>query len=288
MNAKGNAWRPGAVMRHLIFAPALVVALSLAFTGAASAQTAFQASVSGVVPKPKPPCPTTTFCGSASIAGYGPATWTLNVTNNTTVSPACFTYQAVTTFELLSDDSTLVLDESGLVCGPGNSYPALPPTSFGGPLKSTGSWTVDPLSNGQFSGLTGAGTDALHTAGAQSLAHTAARSGPERPNARPRGEDRLSTSRSSHPGIIRRDSPAAIVGLLAKRVVDTEYLLCERRARILIISTMLHSDVSHYLDGRKIGVFAGAAHVPGEDAPLELFSRQDDATDYREAEQRRA
>jgi len=171
MNAKANASRPGAVMRHLILVPALVAAVSLAFTGAASAQTAFQASVKGITTKTEPPCAQTiaspptvyaVFCGSASIAGYGPATWTLNVTNNTTSEP-CFTYQAVTTFELLSDDSTLVLDESGLVCAPGNSYP-----SVGHPLKSTGSWTVDPLSNGQFSGLTGgAGTDALHTAGAQ-------------------------------------------------------------------------------------------------------------------------
>ena len=175
MNAKANASRPGAVMRHLILVPALVAAVSLAFTGAASAQTAFQASVKGITTKTEPPCAQTiaspptvyaVFCGSASIAGYGPATWTLNVTNNTTSEP-CFTYQAVTTFELLSDDSTLVLDESGLVCAPGNSASA-PPQSRGFPEYASSIWTVDSLSNGQFSGLTGgAGTDALHTAGAQ-------------------------------------------------------------------------------------------------------------------------
>jgi uncharacterized cupin superfamily protein len=59
----------------------------------------------------------------------------------------------------------------------------------------------------------------------------------------------------------------------------------EQRALILVISTMLHPEVSHYLDGGKFGIFAGAPPVPGEDAPLELFFRAHDATDYWEAEQ---
>jgi hypothetical protein len=174
MNAKANAWRPGAVMRHLIVVPALVAAVSLAFTGAASAQT-FQASVKANTPPPEP-CPgTITFCGSASIAGYGPATWTLTAITTTPTSGPCpygppafvsdFTYTATTTFELLSGDGTLVLDESGLVCAPGNSASA-PPQSHGFPEYASSSWTVDPLSNGVFSGMTGSGTDALHAAGA--------------------------------------------------------------------------------------------------------------------------
>lgn len=85
MNAQANNWKLGAFTRRLIVLPALVVAVSLAFTGAASAQTAFQASVKGNNPPPKP-CPTTTFCGSANIAGYGPATWTLNGISTTPVS----------------------------------------------------------------------------------------------------------------------------------------------------------------------------------------------------------
>jgi hypothetical protein len=48
---------------------------------------------------------------------------------------------------------------------------------------------------------------------------------------------------------------------------------------------MRHPDVSHYSDGRTIGVFAGAPPVPGEDAPLELFFREHDAADYWETEQ---
>ena len=96
---------------------------------------------------------------------------TLNATSTTPVSSACpttglvsaFTYQATTTFEL-SDGSTLVLNESGLVCAPGNSQSA-PPQSFGFPEYATSSWTVTSAS-GAFSGLTGAGTDALRAAGA--------------------------------------------------------------------------------------------------------------------------
>lgn len=74
-------------------------------------------------------------------------------------SVPAFTYTATTTFELLSGGGTLILDESGLVCAPGNSGSA-PPQSHGFPEYARSSWTVDPLSNGQFSGLTGSGTDA--------------------------------------------------------------------------------------------------------------------------------
>jgi hypothetical protein len=176
MNAKANAWRPGVVTRYLLLLPALVVALSLSFTGAASAQPAFQATVKGISPKTKP-C-ATTFCGTASIAGIGPATWTINVPDNgtTPASGPCpygppalvkaFTYTATTTFTL-SDGSTLVLNESGLVCAPGNSQSA-PPQSFGFPEYANSSWTVEGTPTGQFEGLAGAaGTDALHAAGAQ-------------------------------------------------------------------------------------------------------------------------
>jgi hypothetical protein len=176
MRANANRWRPGPVLRYLALSGALVVALSVAFTGVASAQTpiSFEASVKGNTPPPKP-CPTTTFCGSANIAGYGAASWTLNALSTTPASGPCpygppafvsdFTYTATTTFTLLSGGGTLVLDESGLVCAPGNSASA-PAQSRGFPEYAMSSWTVDPLSSGQFSGLTGSGSDALHAAGA--------------------------------------------------------------------------------------------------------------------------
>lgn len=182
MNVKANARSAGALTRSHILLPVLVVALSLSFTGAASAQTAFEASVNGdnaSSPAAKPPCPSlSAFCGTARIGGYGPATFTINVLATVPTSGPCpfgppglrsfFTYTATTTFTL-SDGSTLGLDESGLVCAPGNSG-SVPPQSFvyGLPLYANNStWTVESAT-GQFSGLTGgAGTDALHAAGAR-------------------------------------------------------------------------------------------------------------------------
>ena len=177
MTAQTNKWKLGAFAHRLIMLPALVVALSLASTAAASAPPAFQATVNGIHPKTEPPCPTS-FCGTASIAGYGSATWTLDVLSNPPVSTACprtglvsvETYQATTTFTIPANGvypngSTLVLDESGLVCAPGNSYPG-PPSEVGVPLYAEGNWTVESAS-GAFSGLTGGGTDTLHSAGAR-------------------------------------------------------------------------------------------------------------------------
>jgi hypothetical protein len=164
-----------------------VVAVSLAFTGTASATT-FQATVRGINPKPSPPCaatittprptPTAVFCGSASIAGYGPAVWTDNVIAVGPTISGCFNYAAITTFQLLRRHSTLILDEGALdnegnptdaaqACAPGNSSSA-PSHDWSVPLYANNvSWTVDSASTGVFAGLTGAGTAALQTAGAQ-------------------------------------------------------------------------------------------------------------------------
>jgi hypothetical protein len=62
------------------------------------------------------------LCGTATIAGYGAATWNLYVTGLTgVVSPRGSTYTATTYFTLASDpDSTLVLDEGGDFCGLGH------------------------------------------------------------------------------------------------------------------------------------------------------------------------
>jgi hypothetical protein len=180
MNAKANTWRLGAVTRNLILLPALVVAVSLALTGAASAQTAFQASIKGINTKPGPPCaPTITtpvtgvLCGSTTIAGYGPAVWTLNANITGALSSACFTYTGTTTFQLLSGDGTLFLDETGTACAPGNSGSAPRHDWFGPPLFATASWTVDPASTGVFAGLASsqsAGTDTAQLAGAHTSA----------------------------------------------------------------------------------------------------------------------
>jgi uncharacterized cupin superfamily protein len=58
----------------------------------------------------------------------------------------------------------------------------------------------------------------------------------------------------------------------------------ERPTRLLIVSTMRQPDVGQYLDSGKIGVFAGAPPVPGEEAPVELIFREQDAAGYWEGD----
>ncbi len=51
-------------------------------------------------------------------------------------------------------------------------------------------------------------------------------------------------------------------------------------ARFVMVSTMVHPEVAHYPDSDKIGLFAGAPPVPGENAPIELLFDKGDATDH--------
>jgi hypothetical protein len=157
--------------RSLICMAVPVVASLALAAGPASAQTTMQ--VKENTPPPKPCASPVAFCGTASIAGYGSATFTDDITSVTNVSPApcpfrsqavsAFTYTMTDTFQLTSDGSTLVLDESGLACTPGNSQSGNTP---GFPRYVSGKWKVDPASTGRFAGLTGSGTDVAHLAGA--------------------------------------------------------------------------------------------------------------------------
>jgi hypothetical protein len=151
---------------------AVLAALSLAFTGTASAQTAFQASIKGTNTLPSGGCSSGAFyCGTANIAGYGTASWDWHITSITIVQTSCGTiYTATVDFRLSSDGSTLVLNESGNACVPGNAgagFFAEGAKAYGHPNYPNGTWTVDTAdSTGQFAGLSGSGTDALHGAGA--------------------------------------------------------------------------------------------------------------------------
>jgi hypothetical protein len=164
--------RSRSIARRLMLVSALVVALSLAFTGAASAQTPFQATVKATQTLPAGPCSNGAYaCGTANLAGYGAASWNFYVTSATAVPTSCgSSYTATTEFTLASDPgSTLVLDESGPLCGPGKDaagYFKESPKAYGHPFTIVGSWTVDPTSTGQFFGLTGSGSDLVNVAGA--------------------------------------------------------------------------------------------------------------------------
>jgi hypothetical protein len=172
MSGNTNKWKPGALTRHLILLPALAVAASLAGTGAASAQTAFQADVTATGPVGAGPCSNGAFfCGTADIAGYGTASWDFFLTGYTISQTSCgSTYTATTDFTLASDGSTLAVNESGPICGPGKDaagYFSEGPNAEGHPNYPDGAWTVDTTdSTGLFAGLSGSGTDTLQAAGA--------------------------------------------------------------------------------------------------------------------------
>jgi hypothetical protein len=168
MNTKPNKSKLRAFTRSLIVLPALAVALSLAFAGAASAQTTvpFQASVNNIstngggnpgLPCQNPPLFQTQFyCGTANIAGQ-PAYWWFDSPNGLTGTPVgsdCWHYTGTSNFTLVNDtSSTLVLNEDVTLCHPGNSgntpnfwnatdhhtYPYGHPNRLGDP---TTGWTV--------------------------------------------------------------------------------------------------------------------------------------------------
>jgi hypothetical protein len=169
-------------MCRLVAVSALVVALTVALTGAASAQAMpFQASVTSTLVRgggtlPSGACSNGAYsCGTANIAGYGAASWNLYVTNYAPVPTSCgSTYTATTYFTLASDRSTLVLNESGNLCAPGlngNGYFMDGAKAYGHPFSGLGSWTIDTAdSTGVFGSLTGGmgtgGTDTLQFDGA--------------------------------------------------------------------------------------------------------------------------
>ena len=172
---KANRWTSGAVVRHLLLLPVLAVALSLALTAPASAQTTFQADLNSTLTLPQGPCPSGAYiCGTANLAGYGAASWNLFITGYGPDYSACGSTYAATTYFTLSSDpaSTLVLDETGNLCGLGHdganyrSYFVQGSQAFGHPFAIVGNWTVDAASTGQFAGLGGSGSDRISLAGA--------------------------------------------------------------------------------------------------------------------------
>ena len=151
--------------RAFLWVTVVAVGLTLAFAATASAQTGFHATVTGVTPKPKP-CPGGEFLCGTAITNYGPAAWGLVPISDTQISNACAAYEATVTF-VLGDGSTLVLDENGTACQPGNALSAPGgAVSDGNPFSFSASWTVTSA-DGQFGSITGAGTDTLQAAGAR-------------------------------------------------------------------------------------------------------------------------
>lgn len=142
---------------------------SIVASGTASAQTNFNAKISAHI-TPHALCQDGVFvCGMATIVGFvNPAEYRLYVTSIAPPSRPCgkltagADYVATATFTL-PDGSKLTMDESGTFCLPGNSFPT-GGISFGNPRTSFGNWTVR-TARGEFSGITGSGTDTGLSAG---------------------------------------------------------------------------------------------------------------------------
>lgn len=198
MNAEANRRNRRVFTRRLIVLPALVVALGLALTGVASAQTPFQASVTYTGQHNSAGCANGAYsCGTANT-NFGPASWDFYPYSNSVQTSCGTTYWATTYFTLQNHPgSTLVLYEHGNLCGPGlnaNGYfKGRFPKDFGRPYSALGSWStittladcsevlpppvvpppVGPLpplpcspSTGVFAGQVGLGNDTLNFAGA--------------------------------------------------------------------------------------------------------------------------
>jgi hypothetical protein len=137
--------------------------------GAASAETILvNSTVLGHVTRPSGGCPPPAhLCGGAAIDGFGRAEYFVFFSSFVPDADdaACGDYAATATFEL-GDGSTLVLDESGVSCGPDGSFLKGPLfTAYGNPRSWSGTWEVQSAT-GQFDGLTGSGAVSGLTAGA--------------------------------------------------------------------------------------------------------------------------
>jgi hypothetical protein len=114
------------------------------------------------------------ICGEAILNDFGPAIFSYFLTSVTPVPEGCGGYvvgmYTATTIFTLPDGSRLTLDESGSVCGPGNSLTAPGGRySYGNPVDGNGVWDVE-TATGRFAGLTGSGTDTFRSAGAHVVA----------------------------------------------------------------------------------------------------------------------
>ena len=148
---------------------AVLAGIALLTPGAASAQTMFQAKIIGHI-TPHALCPYgVQICGVATIVGFNaPAEYRWSVTSTSPPTKSCGSFTAwldygATATLTLPDGSKLTVDETGTACYPGNSFPT-GGLSWGNPRTVLGKWTVQSA-RGQFSGISGNGTDTGRTVG---------------------------------------------------------------------------------------------------------------------------
>jgi hypothetical protein len=94
-------------------------------------------------------------CGEGTVVGFGDATSLVELTSVTEIpGTSCFLTTVDETITLTSDGSTLLLEETGTACFPGNSLHSVP---FPFPFEAGGTFTVRH-GTGVFQGAKGSGT----------------------------------------------------------------------------------------------------------------------------------
>ena len=151
----------------LLLAAAMLVSLLIEAPAGAVTTSAFRASFKETFGRAHSKQPCEHFlCGTGTVAGYGAATSTFDITGFDPIGDTnCADLSAVRTITLVSDGSTLELDETGTVCFPGSS--SLAPgaqKSFGNPGRIETTFTVSGGS-GTFEDAAGSGTDSDMPAG---------------------------------------------------------------------------------------------------------------------------
>jgi hypothetical protein len=94
-------------------------------------------------------------CGEGAVVGFGDATSIADITSVSEIpGTSCFLATVDETMTLTSDGSTLLLEETGTACFPGNSLHAV---KFAFPFDAEGTFTVRH-GTGVFQGAKGSGT----------------------------------------------------------------------------------------------------------------------------------
>jgi hypothetical protein len=146
--------------RALLLAVGMLVSLLVEAPAHAATTSAFKASFKETFGRAhSKPCEHF-LCGTGTVAGYDEATSVFDITDFVPIGDTnCADLSAVRTITLVSDGSTLELDEVGTVCFPGSSsFAPGAKKSFGNPGTIDTTFTVSG-GTGLFEGATGSGTD---------------------------------------------------------------------------------------------------------------------------------
>jgi hypothetical protein len=105
------------------------------------------------------------LCGEGTVRGFGNATSALDITSFEPIEGTNCADITLVRIITLADESTLELDEEGVVCFPGNSFFAPgAQRSFGNPGEFEGTYTITGGS-GSFEGAEGTGSSTFRAAG---------------------------------------------------------------------------------------------------------------------------